>query len=228
MRVFGTSSCIRLRQRIKVDFPQPLGPMIAVTAFDAMSSVTSLMARFSPYQSERFFTSKVNRGAVSAVERGSVGFSARSTTVGSGFAISKLTIRRKKLDDRCRSPAGQNSHQHINAKDSGDQDQGAGPSLAMPIVVGRDGVSKNLQWERGNRFTQVMVPKPVAEGSEKQRRGLAADPCQRQQNASNDSSGCCLHYDVHDRFPTSDTERESRLTIAVWHQQNHFLSRAQN
>ena len=33
---------------------------------------------------------------------------------------------------------------------------------------------------------------------------------------------------MHDRFPTSDTERERGLTIPVWHEQNHFLSRAQN
>ena len=47
---------MRLRARMKVDFPQPLGPIIAVTAFEAMSSVTLSMARFSPYQIERFFT----------------------------------------------------------------------------------------------------------------------------------------------------------------------------
>src|SRR4030095_1801440 len=129
MRVFGTSSCIRLRQRIKVDFPQPLGPMIAVTAFDAMSSVTSLMARFSPYQSERLFTSQVNRAALSPVVWVSSGFPAHTTTVVSEFAISKLTIRRKKLDDRCRSPAGEDSHDHINAKNYSDQDEGAGPGL---------------------------------------------------------------------------------------------------
>src|SRR5438034_8380390 len=133
MRVFGTSSCIRLRQRIKVDFPQPLGPMIAVTAFDAISSVTSLMARFSPYHSERFFTSKVKRGAVSALWGDSVGFSARSTTVESGFSISKLTIRQKKLNDRCRSPARQDSHDQINATNPRDQYAGAAPGLARPI-----------------------------------------------------------------------------------------------
>src|SRR4029450_11679985 len=206
MRVFGTSSCIRLRQRIKVDFPQPLGPMIAVTAFDAMLSVTSLIARFSPYQSERFFTSKVNGGAGSELGGGSADLSTCLTTVGSGFAISKLTIRQKKLNDRCHSPSGEDSHDHINAKNSSDQDEGAGPGLAMPIVVGRDGVSKNLQGERGGRLTQGVIPNPVPEGSEKQRRGPAADPCQRQQNASDNPLGRCLHYDVHDRFPTSDTE----------------------
>src|SRR6266478_9398797 len=136
-RVFGTSSCMRLRQRRKVDFPQPLGPMIAVTAFDAMSSVTSSIARFSPYQTERFFTWKVHNGAGSGVGACSAARSTRSATVGSGFAISKLTIRKKTLDDRYGPTASENSHQHINAKNPRDEDERAGPSLAVPIVVGR-------------------------------------------------------------------------------------------
>src|SRR5437016_9839333 len=122
-RVFGTNSCIRLRQRRKVDFPQPLGPIIAVTAFDAISRVTSSMARFSAYQTDRFFTSKVNGAAGSDVdvEVGSAARSTCSTTVGSGVAISKLTIRKKKLDERCGSSASQNSNHHINAKNPGDE-----------------------------------------------------------------------------------------------------------
>ena len=73
-----------------------------------------------------------------------------------------------------------------------------------------------------------MVPKPIAEGGEEERCSLAADSCQRQQNASDDSLGSSLHYDVNDRFPTSDAEREGSLAITIRHQQNHFLSRAQN
>ena len=42
MRASGTSSCIRLSARRKVDLPQPLGPMMAVTARAAMSSETFL------------------------------------------------------------------------------------------------------------------------------------------------------------------------------------------
>src|SRR5438034_3296185 len=140
MRVFGTSSCIRLRQRRKVDFPQPLGPMIAVTAFDAMSSVTLSMARFSPYQIERFFTWKVNGGEGSDAGGGSTGRSTRSTTVGSGLAISKLTIRQENLDDRCRSSASQYPYDDVEAKNSSNEHESAGPGLAMPIVVRRDGV----------------------------------------------------------------------------------------
>jgi hypothetical protein len=47
---------MRFSARRNVDFPQPLGPMIAVTAFEAMSIETSCIARFSPYQIDMFFT----------------------------------------------------------------------------------------------------------------------------------------------------------------------------
>src|SRR6266571_2170351 len=48
--VLGIVSCIRFRQRIRVDLPQPEGPMIAVTACSSISSVIPSIARFGPYQ----------------------------------------------------------------------------------------------------------------------------------------------------------------------------------
>src|SRR2546427_756471 len=45
-------SCIRFKQRMRVDFPQPEGPMTAVTMWLSMSIVMSWMANFSPYQAE--------------------------------------------------------------------------------------------------------------------------------------------------------------------------------
>src|SRR6266513_1998681 len=224
-RVFGTNSCIRLRQRRKVDFPQPLGPMIAVTAFDAISRVTSSMARFSPYQTERFFTGKVNVAAGSGVQGRSAARS-RSITVRSGVAITKLTIRKRKLDQRCRTPASQNSNHHINAKNPGDEHERASPSLAMPIVIGRNGVSKNLQRKSGDRLTQIMVPKSIAKRREKERRSLAAHARQRQQNASDNSFGRGFHHDMYNRFPPAYAEGKRGFTIAVWHQQNNFFCRA--
>src|SRR5437879_9427482 len=49
---FGMVSCIRFKQRMRVDFPQPEGPMTAVTMWLSMSIVMSWMANFSPYQAE--------------------------------------------------------------------------------------------------------------------------------------------------------------------------------
>ena len=54
--------------------------MIAVTALEAMSRLTFSMARFSPYQIETFFASKVNFGAGSALTGGWAGRSTRSVT----------------------------------------------------------------------------------------------------------------------------------------------------
>src|ERR1043166_9721127 len=50
MRAPGTTSCMRLIVRMKVDFPQPDGPMSAVTCFGSMVSDTLSMARWAPNQ----------------------------------------------------------------------------------------------------------------------------------------------------------------------------------
>src|SRR6478735_2161507 len=92
MRALGVSSCIRLRARRKVDFPQPLGPMIAVTALEMMLRLTSSMARFCPYQIDTFFASKVNFGAGSLLAGDWGALSTRSVTLCSGVAIIKLSI----------------------------------------------------------------------------------------------------------------------------------------
>src|SRR6267143_40068 len=49
---FGIVSCIRFRQRIRVDFSHPEGPMTAVTMWSSISIVMSWIASFSPYQAE--------------------------------------------------------------------------------------------------------------------------------------------------------------------------------
>src|SRR5439155_18454287 len=51
---FGIVSCIRFRQRINVDLPQPDGPMIAETACSSKSNVMSSLAFFGPYHADNF------------------------------------------------------------------------------------------------------------------------------------------------------------------------------
>src|ERR1700751_4216568 len=92
MRALGVSSCIRLRARRNVDFPQPLGPMIAVTALEAILRLTSSMARFAPYQIDTFFASKVNFAAGSPLAGGGADGSTRSLTLSSGVAMTKFSI----------------------------------------------------------------------------------------------------------------------------------------
>src|SRR5256712_1481967 len=50
----GIVSCIRFRQRINVDLPQPDGPMIAETACSSKSKVMSSIAFFGPYHADTF------------------------------------------------------------------------------------------------------------------------------------------------------------------------------
>src|SRR2546427_12560396 len=48
----GIVSCMRFRQRINVDLPQPDGPMIAETACSSKSNVVSSIAFFGPYHAD--------------------------------------------------------------------------------------------------------------------------------------------------------------------------------
>src|SRR6266581_1265581 len=57
-RASGTSSCMRLRQRTKVDLPHPEGPIIAVTVCGSTERFISKSACFRPYQASRCCTVK--------------------------------------------------------------------------------------------------------------------------------------------------------------------------
>src|SRR4051812_23706359 len=49
-RAPGMTSCMRLRVRRKVDFPQPDGPIMAVTCLGSIVMLTSAKACVEPYQ----------------------------------------------------------------------------------------------------------------------------------------------------------------------------------
>ncbi len=65
-RAPGTTSCIRFKQRTKVDLPQPDGPMIAVTWFSASGRSMPLSAWLLPNQALSPFASSLMPGAVAA------------------------------------------------------------------------------------------------------------------------------------------------------------------
>jgi hypothetical protein len=48
MRQMSTRSFMRLKQRSRVDLPQPLGPMKAVTRFSGITRLMSFSARSLP------------------------------------------------------------------------------------------------------------------------------------------------------------------------------------
>src|ERR1700739_1235510 len=99
---------MRFRQRRKVDLPQPLGPIIEVTALEGMSIVTLSIACFSPYHTDKSLIWNVS-GACAVSVAASIVSPRRSRTIGSGDRIVRLTIRRFLHDGRL-SFAGENPH----------------------------------------------------------------------------------------------------------------------
>ena len=70
-RALGTVSCMRFRQRRIVDFPQPDGPMIAVTASWGIATETSFTAGVSPKNAVRFLVTMQGCFSVPADSRAS-------------------------------------------------------------------------------------------------------------------------------------------------------------
>src|SRR5664280_896535 len=95
MRASGFNSCIRLSARRKVDLPQPLGPMMAVTAHAAMSSETFLTAAFLPKKTERLRT----------VRAGAFADFGSDAAFGIGFADSGISVSNFGLETIAREEA---------------------------------------------------------------------------------------------------------------------------
>src|SRR5688500_11756177 len=106
-------SCSRLRQRRKVDFPHPDGPITAVTSRSRRSNDTSRMADVSPKYAVR----------QSACRRGRPRGSARRSVVGAG------------ADTGSGSKAGSDT----DDEDENDEYQRASPGEPAPVVVGTVG-----------------------------------------------------------------------------------------
>src|SRR3954471_20810845 len=97
-RACGATSCMRLRQRMSVLFPQPDGPMMAITCFSGIVSVMSSSACFLPYQAESWRISMLARSSLVATEGVSFGRANGSTDGGvkgvwmAGCILSTLSI----------------------------------------------------------------------------------------------------------------------------------------
>src|SRR5665213_1285774 len=109
MRASGFNSCIRLSARRKVDLPQPLGPMMAVTALAVMSSEIFFNTWLAPKKTERL-------RAVSAGEF--------------------LGVMAMKSAFELEAVARQETHADIDEQHEQEQHQRARPRLPVPVIVG--------------------------------------------------------------------------------------------
>ena len=98
----------------------------------------------------------------------------------------------------------------------------------MPIVIRRNCIGKNLQWERGDRLTEAMIPKTISESGEKERGCFASHASESKQNPGDDPFGRGFHHDVDDCFPAANAKCERGFAIAIWHKKNNFFRCAQD
>src|SRR5687768_13079549 len=121
-RASGIVSCNRFRQRRKVDLPQPDGPMIAVTSRSRSSSVTLRTPVALPKYAVRSTASSRVRPRSGA----------RRSIAGAGAD----------------SGSGDKAGNDTDDEHDGDEDERAGPSEPVPLVVRTDGVVEDLERQR--------------------------------------------------------------------------------
>src|SRR5512135_354584 len=162
-RAPGTSSCMRLRERSSVDLPQPEGPIRAVTVFSRKARSTSRTPELAPYQAVS--VSAASRGATAAAPSGGAAALRGPGAVTGGARRWRSGVLTLGTHHRPRDEAeGQDEH---------DQDQSAGPRLAVPLVVGTQRVDVDLQRQGGHRPLEPGGEELVAERGEQERRRLA-------------------------------------------------------
>src|SRR5687767_10601725 len=128
-RAPGMVSCMRLRQRRRVDLPQPEGPMIAVTWRSGASNETPRTACVLPNQASR----------PSARTTGGLAAAPLTRSVSAAGIASTGDIARDDADD----------------EDEADEDERSRPGLGAPPVVGAVCIDKDLEGKRGDRLVEL-------------------------------------------------------------------------
>src|SRR6185437_10961720 len=169
-RAVGTVSCIRLRQRRKVDLPHPDGPMIAVTVPSAILIDTSRMACILPNQASS--DSVVIRARSEATAPGVLPSTTAGGTSRTGAGIEAIASRGPRDD--------------TEDQDDRDENQGARPREPMPVVVGADGIVEDLQWQRRDGLRDVGGPELIAECGKEQPSRLTRHARQRHERSRHD------------------------------------------
>ncbi len=75
-------------------------------------------------------------------------------------------------------------------------------------------------------FGEIVVPEIVAEGGEEERRGLAGDAGEGEEDAGDDAAGGGFHHDVDGGLPAGDAEGEGGLAIPLGDEHEHLLGGA--
>src|SRR5579859_7105590 len=136
----GTVSCMRLRQRRKLDLPQPDGPMMAVIDRSWNVTDTLLTPTMSPNRASRPSTRMC----------GMTPWSVPAASPGT-CSVTGAVAR-----------SGDDSRDEADDEDEAEEDEGARPGLRVPIVVRANGIIEDLEWKCGNRLLDRRRPEVVS------------------------------------------------------------------
>src|ERR1700722_8103189 len=233
-RAVGTVSCIRLRHRSNVDLPQPDGPMIAVTSRSGKSNDTLRTACVLPKNASSLPTARATRAARSAAcALGVLGRFSRNATAGEATGPTPLTpvVVAGCVIVLIPAPgaelaAGGEPGDEADDEDEGDEDEGAGPGLGVPFVVGADRIGVNLKGKGRNRLIQRCRPELIAECREQERGRLAGDPRDCHERASDDAGAGGPQHDGERGPPPRIAECQGRLSQRDRNEARPLLGRA--
>src|SRR5215208_4695419 len=159
------SSCIRLSVRRKVDLPHPEGPMSACTRLPGKLRETPFTAANFPYMAM----------SLSVTMRDGVP---------SGLA-SACGMDRLKVSSAIQGepPEDRQAGSHTQHEYHEDQDQGSGPGIAMPFLIGTSGVGEDGERQRRHRLVEIEAQILAAQGREQERRGFSRNAGDGQEGA---------------------------------------------
>src|SRR5690349_4917728 len=149
----SVSSCIRLRQRRKVDLPQPDGPINACTRLGENPSDTLFTAANFPYIAVSF-----------SVTTRSAAWAAGLVRSGTRLSVNSATEGRPPVDREPGPQAQQEHHQN--------EDQRRGPGIAVPFLVRTGGTVEHGERQRRHRPIDIEAEVLAAHRGKEERRGL--------------------------------------------------------
>src|SRR5512141_1856486 len=194
----GTVSCIRLRHRSRVDFPQPEGPMIAVTERSWKSRLTLRSTRARPNHA----LSRLAEMMADFSSDGSLSGTALTETSTRGSSVTGADIPTSRCIARYET-----DHKH-----NGDENERPCPCLSMSRFVRADCVIEDLQRKCRNRLAKRRGPELISESGKEQRCRFPCDARDRHERSGNDARECRAQNDRHRRPPVRVAESEGSFT----------------
>src|SRR6185437_13434457 len=210
-RAVGTVSCMRLRQRRKVDLPHPDGPIIAVT----WRSRTCMLTRFTACTLPNHAFSEATRMRGRATSAAGVALTSETSSVAT--MVRSVATPCREASARC------DARDETNDEDERDEDERSCPSEGMPCVIGADRVREDLQRKRGDWLPQRQTPELVAKCGEEQRSRFARDAGDGHERARHDPGARRTQYDRERSAPARIAECERGLAQRDRYDPDHFL-----